>query len=156
MNRKVGAVAGFSAAACLAMVVGCSSSNKQVVGRSRLMPSLSPYFVDVPVPQGFKLVDEETSDYMTTGIRYARHTYEGAASPVEVRDFFQEQMPLSRWKWINTQNESGVQTLRFEKDQERCDVTVTQRPRGLVRKSCVKIRISPLGGTPASQIRARP
>lgn len=156
MGRRARAGAAGLRAAAVMLVVGCSSAGKETVGRDRLVPSLSPYFADVPAPKGFKLVDEETSDYTTTGLRYARHLYEGKASPVEVRDFYQEQMPLSRWKWINTQNESGVQMLRFEKEDERCDITVERRPRGPFGKTRIKLRISPLGGAQASQARKHP
>jgi hypothetical protein len=110
------------------------------------MATASPYFADLPVPAGFKLMDDETTDYMTGGLRYARHVYQGPADPVMVRDFFHEQMPLSRWRWIDTENEGGVQSLRFRKDAERCDVTVTRENRGWFPKTMIRIRISPIGG----------
>jgi len=146
----------FVAGACLACLAGCGSSKKATVGHDRLTPSLSPYFADVPVPEGFRLMTSETSDYMTSGIRYARHVYEGPAVPVLVRDFYHQQMPLSRWTWVNTQSEGGVQTLRFEKEQERCDITVSRRSGGFSRKTDLKIWIAPIRGGPPVQARNRP
>lgn len=137
------------------VTAGCATKNKESVGRNHLIPSRSPYFADLPVPAGFTLVDKETTDYMTGGLRYARHVYEGPSSPVEVRDFFQEQMPLSRWKWIDTENESGVQQLRFRKEDERCDVTVNRESRGLFRKTMIRIRISPIGGVAPARMKGR-
>jgi hypothetical protein len=115
------------------------------VGRDRLVATASPYFVDLPMPAGFKLLDKETTDYMTGGLRYAKQVYKGSADPVLVREFFQEQMPLSRWKWVDTENEGGVQSLRFRKDEERCDIKVTREGRGLFLKTMIRIRISPIG-----------
>lgn len=124
---------------------GCASPPKSEVGRDRLVATASPYFADLPVPSGFKMLDGETTDYMTRGLRYARQVYQGSADPVRVREFFQEQMPLSRWTWVDTENEGGVQSLRFRKDEERCDVTVTREGRGLFLKTMIRIRISPMG-----------
>lgn len=137
------------------LAAGCAEKPKDTIGRNQLVASRSPYFADLPVPAGFEMVDNETTDYMTGGLRYARHVYAGPAEPVQVRDFFQEQMPLSRWKWIDTENESGVQSLRFRKDDERCDVTITRENRGWFPKTMIRIRISPMAGAQPARMKGR-
>lgn len=144
--RDRGVLRSIAVAGACVLLSGCQSPSPgdvETAGDNELVASSTPYFSDVPVPAGFHLIDEETSDYMTSGLRYARHVYEGRSDPVAVRAFFHRQMPMNRWNWVDTQNESGVQLLRFQKGQERCDITVMRETKGWSRKTIIRIRISP-------------
>ena len=63
----------------------------------RLIASSRPYEPDVPIPVGFRLVDEASEDRSTGVSRlYLRHLYHGKADKHAVRGFYREQMPLAR------------------------------------------------------------
>lgn len=109
--------------AVLAAAVGCSSGGGKP-GISRLAARPKPFLVGVPVPKGFDMVNRMTEDYESGGQRTARHQYSGFADPVDVRDFYREQMPLTGWNRVSDQNVKGRRTLRFERHNEVCTVEI--------------------------------
>lgn len=123
-------------AVCVAPA-GCTGSGNQEV---RLLASSKPYEADIPVPNGFKLVDEASEDRATGVSRlYLRHVYRGQADIHAVRNFYREQMPLARWIKVSDGNVAGRMTLRFEKGNESCTIDIHEVP-GRVRK-CTEIQV---------------
>lgn len=106
------------------MTAGCQSpgSGNDTAASLRLAPSPVPFFSDIPMPAGFKQVHERSMDLVSGKIRLVRHVYTGRGGLVAVRDFYCEQMPLGRWREVNRQFEEGLFTLRFEKENEGCEV----------------------------------
>jgi len=121
------AVATFSA--------GCSNSTRSVgangtPGAVPAVPDLvargRPPIPDLPVPIGFKLDENKSVDYAVAGARFVNHKYKGNAEKLEVKRFYERQMPISRWTLTTAMFASGDVVLDFEKDVERCRVTITK------------------------------
>lgn len=130
-----------SAVVC-GLAVGCagSASNKHDV---RLIASAKPYEPDIPIPNGFKLVDPASEDRSTGVSRlYLRHLYTGQADKYAVRSFYREQMPLARWTMVSAGNVRGVCTLRFEKGNESCDIEIRDAGKGLGRHTEIQVLIA--------------
>jgi len=126
------------------VLAGCQQPNAPEEPPPRLVPTMNPTIPDVPVPASFRFLERESRDLSSGGSRWITHYYEGSASPAAVVAFYEEQMPLSRWKLINRQTERGVRTLRFEKPHEGCEIRIT--PKGKVqRKVEVFVTIYPRG-----------
>ncbi len=128
-------------AACLT-AAGCGGSASK--GREiRLVASARPYELDLPIPIGFKLLDSASEDHSTGVARlYLRHLYVGRADKYAVRNFYREQMPLSRWSKVSDQNIRGVCTLRFEKGSESCTVDIRESGRGLSTRTEVQVLVA--------------
>ncbi|MFQ6048684.1 MAG: hypothetical protein ACE5K7_04900 [Phycisphaerae bacterium] len=128
------------------VVAGCQGGlGAGQSGSERLRPSRRPHVADVPVPEGFELVDKLSEDHATAGWRFIRHVYRGRADRLAVRSFYREQMPLSNWSYISDQNIQGEYTLLFEKPDEQCEVKIwPSRTAGLVAGSLVRVVIRPL------------
>jgi len=109
------------------VLAGCSQPNSASSGPIRLSPAPLPHFSDIPIPSGFKLVDDRSMDLVSGPIRLVRHVYQGKADLLAVRDFYCEQMPVGRWREVNRQYEEGLFTLRFEKENEGCEVKFRRR-----------------------------
>jgi hypothetical protein len=122
-----GSVWAVSVAVCC-VALGCtqSRSSRQEV---RLLASAKPYEADIPIPTGFKLVDEASEDRSTGMSRlYLRHLYRGQADKYAVRGFYREQMPLARWVKVSDGNVAGRISLRFEKGNESCTIDIREVP----------------------------
>jgi len=105
-------------------MVGCAAPNTSVLP-SRLNPQERSYLSDVPLPGGFQILEKASDDAMTGKRRlYVRHVYEGRGDAYAVRSFYIEHMPQRRWQKVYERGAKGVHTLRFEKGQESCTITI--------------------------------
>ena len=131
---------------------GCSQPHRPPPSPTRLSPDPLPHFTDIPVPSGFQLVDERSMDLVSGPIRLVRHLYEGKADLLAVRDFYCEQMPVRGWREVNRQFEEGLFTLRFEKENEGCEVKFRRRgglSLNLTRPSEISLVVMPRNLTEA-------
>lgn len=110
----------------------------------KLVPVASPYDPGIPVPVGFRLIDESSEDWSSGPTRYLRHRYRGRADKRAVRAFYREQMPLVRWTPISDGNVQGRITMRFQRGQESCTIIVEAGRWGLFRDAVVEVLISPI------------
>lgn len=112
----------------LAIGSGCANVSVQGDSSSRIVarPALDP--PDVPIPSGFKPVEEKSSDQSSGAIRSVWHEYRGRMDRAALRNFYRDQMPSYRWGLISDQNVKGEVSLRFEKGDEECVVMI--RPAG--------------------------
>ena len=117
----------FSAA--ILFLSGCATFTK---GRSQ--SAISPKanqlevstllkFDDLPVPDGFKFIANESFAFQTQGVRVGLLKYEGRANPDAVVKFYKDQMPLYNWKVVNL-IEYGRRVLNFEKNGQTAVVTI--------------------------------
>ena len=95
-------------------------------------------FNDVPVPSGFKVIDNESFAFQNDITRVALLKYIGARTADQVVAFFKEQMPMYKWSPINI-IEYERRILNYEKESESCIVTIESKG----RKSIITIAISP-------------
>ena len=108
-----------------------------------LVPADRPYVRDLPLPQGFRLVDQSSEDWSGGALRYVRHLYRGRADRHGVRVFYADQMPLVRWTPISDRQADGTIIMRFQKDEEACTITIEDKGVGRSRECVVTAVIVP-------------
>ncbi len=132
------------AALVLSLVGGCVGSSA-IRGNRSLLPSARPYAADIPLPEGFRLVDQSSEDWAAgRRIRYLRHRYRGRADKYTVREFYREQMPLVRWTAISDGNVNGRITMRFERAAESCTITIEDEMPRISRRVAVEVIVAPM------------
>ncbi len=122
------------------VAIGCAQSG-QTGEDGRLLPQANPYARDIPVPMGFKMVEDACEDQLTGSRRlYLRHTYEGRAHDKHaIRSFYEEQMPRVRWTLVSNRNVKGTFALRFEKGGEACTITIRDAGRSLRANTQIEV-----------------
>lgn len=130
------------AAIMLSVVSGCVGA-APVAGNASLVSSAHPYEPGIPVPVGFRLVDQASEDFSSGPVRYVRHRYLGRADKYAVREFYRKQMPLVRWTAISDSNVNGRITMRFQRQDESCTVTIEDETSGFARRVAVQVMIAP-------------
>ncbi|MBU0718966.1 MAG: hypothetical protein KJ749_12010 [Planctomycetes bacterium] len=114
-------------------------------GQARLTASSNPYEPDLPLPEGFRLVDRASEDWASAALRYVRHQYEGRSDKYTVRQFYREQMPLVRWVGRSESNVLGRYTLTFERGKEDCVITIGDAASGRRGRVEVVLVVTPKG-----------
>ena len=129
--------------ALLMVLSGCAGTQETGWKRS-LAASPRPYEPDIPLPQGFRLVDQSSEDWAAGPIRFVRHRYSGRADKHAVRRFYIEQMPLVRWTAVSKGSMDGCHTLRFRRQDESCTVTIADGPGRRFGQVRVEVLITPI------------
>ncbi len=116
----------------VAAIAGCNGNKKvQSSGDSsseapvELVAMARPPIPDLPVPIGFKLDQGRSRNLAAAGIRWIDHLYKGKADKFSVARFYRRQMPLTRWTLVTEMFAKGNLTLDFERQSDRCHVTVS-------------------------------
>ena len=140
-------IAMMCAVVALTMCVGCQDDPPAIdasTGAPRQAPPVTelvaqsrPPVPDVPVPIGFRLDQGASRDYAPGGARFVDHTYAGGANKLAVKRFYQRQMPISRWVLTMAKFVRGDITLDYEKDTERCRITISDG--SLWRRTYIKV-----------------
>ena len=130
------------------LLSGCATMKGMFKGRSSTAgvskpPEVSAIlkFDDIPVPDGFKFIANQSFAFQTQDLRVGLLKYEGKADPDAIVQFYKEQMPLYNWKVVNL-IEYGKRLLNFEKNGQSAVVTI--EPRGT--KVIITIAVSPRSG----------
>lgn len=141
---------------CMALVVGagCQQSSKSDAAIARLSPRSVPYLNGVPVPSGFRLVERLTDAYESGGARFARQEYTGSADRSAIREFYKEQMPLLGWREISSHDIKGRLSMRFENQNEECNVTI--EPTGWFNRSTIQVVVKPFNRSVSQPPAKRP
>ena len=131
MTRKW--IAWMTAAAAAAAGAGCnggqtidasSGAPRLVQPTASLVAQARPPVPDLPVPFGFKLDEGASRNYDLAGARLVDHVYKGSAPRLQVKRFYEEQMPINRWSLVTAMFITGEVLLDFEKESERCHIIV--------------------------------
>lgn len=112
-------------------------------GRAGLIPASRPPVSDLPVPMGFVLVEELSSDQLAGGERKVNHTYQGREEKYDVDRFYTNQMPLKRWTRTARQMDKGVITHRYTKGDQVCQLHITDAEHLFGRRTTVQVVIAP-------------
>ncbi|MCM8757751.1 MAG: hypothetical protein NC900_04995 [Candidatus Omnitrophica bacterium] len=128
------------------LILGCGSLPKSQESSlyKPLEPTISGRFTDIPIPGGFKLLQNESYSFFTDNVRVAVLKYSGRADAERVINFYKEQMPIYNWDLINI-IEYGRRLLNFENEKESCIISIEPK------KFSTKITIS-LGPKTAKKI----
>lgn len=132
----------FAAAAIAA--TGCSQSNS-AAGPAVMSPVQHPVLPNVPVPNGFELVDDRSRVSNAGAVRFAQCQFTGKADRARVFEFYKEYMPTAGWTLRDERLINGTYELRFEGPAERCDVRLSRAGRDTLID--VDVRPSSPGGS---------
>ena len=110
------------------MLIGCQTASKKdsIKTEGLIEPSNFFKFADVPVPNGFKLVQDESFSFENGGVRVGVLKYRGKANQEQLINFYKEQMAMYNWNMLNI-IEYGQSVLNFERDSETCIVTLSSK-----------------------------
>ena len=123
---------------CLSALTGCNAGNDT----GELQAHRQPHISDIPIPQGFALVEERSRSYTNqAGLRWVDFLYKGREDKLEVIHFYEKQMLTSRWSPQMQQTAQGQTSLDFAKDHERCRITVSGG--GALSATYIHISIAP-------------
>lgn len=103
-------------------------------------PVEHPLLRGIPIPAGFRLVQERSRARHHGSTRDAQCEFQGTLSPSEVVRFYEHYMPAARYRLGPKIFVRGDYTLRFESDAEECNVFV--KPKG--SKTTLIIDVGPL------------
>lgn len=117
----------------MAAMAGCNSGKKMDDSSPppdegapvELVAQARPPIPDLPVPIGFDLDEGRSRNLAAAGIRWIDHLYKGKADKFAVARFYRRQMPLTRWTLVTEMFAKGNLTLDFERQSDRCHVTVS-------------------------------
>ena len=108
-----------------------------------LKPMDRPPVPDVPIPRSFKLDVGRSRNYDTGVARFVDHLYKGRKDKWDVFRFYRDQMPVSRWTYVNNAFVQGRHTLEFDKGSERCVVTI--RKGSWLHPTYIEVRVTTVG-----------
>ena len=134
---------GYPAAVAFLTVAGACTDRHGMSPDAVLVASPRPYEQDIPLPEGFRLVDQSSEDWTGGSVRYVRHRYRGRTDAFAVRGFYREQMPLVRWTPVSDGNVHGRCTMRFERGAESCTIVIEEDASRLSRGVTVDVTITP-------------
>ena len=120
---------------------GCVTVQEQTtqIKSFSLKPARLLRFSDVPSPEGFELISEQSFILESGGVRAGILKYTGKANSQEVVLFYKNQMPMYNWALLSIL-EHGDHLLNFERENESCIVAI--RPRGRNRAD-VSVSLAP-------------
>ncbi|MBN2096885.1 MAG: hypothetical protein JW714_00235 [Candidatus Omnitrophica bacterium] len=131
------------------LAAGCAStSEKSPTGlvsaeadfsHSTLAVTANLRFDDLPVPVGFKLVQDKSFVFQTENTRVALLKYTGRASLADLIEFYKEQMLTFNWQLLNiVEYERTV--LNFERPSQSCIVTIESQG---AKKKILTVSLAP-------------
>lgn len=123
--------------------VGCQESPTYTLDPDAqpLEGSANVLVPDVPFPQGFNVVHEDTREW--GGSRTIYLQLSGNASTAALIDFYKNRkMPLNDWQFQEQVADSGTASLAFRKARERCVITIREG----VFDTELRIQVTPVGG----------
>lgn len=124
----------------LLTLTGCTSlfnKNSQKPGEP-LKSQVALKFQDIPVPAGFRLLQQDSYSFESSSLRACVLRYRGPASVERVINFYKEQMPMYSWTLLNIM-EYGDCVMNFERESESCIINIT--PKGSA--SLISISMGP-------------
>jgi len=127
---------------------GCSGIQKRE-STGYLEPQILFKFSDIPTPAGFKLVEDDSYIFETSGLRVFFLKYAGRAEIDKVVSFYRDQMSMYDWHLLNVV-EYGDRMLNFDRPKETCIVRIMPEGRNVI----VTISVGPKTASSTSNKKA--
>jgi hypothetical protein len=126
-----------------AALAGCRSDGQMVAGSPGPVatPVVHPLLRDIPVPEGFRLLEKPSKAWYPGGTRVAHCEFEGDIPPLEVVRFYEENMPVAQFTPGPKSYDGGASVLRFENEREECSVLVKSK---FFNKTLLVVDVGPL------------
>jgi hypothetical protein len=156
-NIFKGTVIVFFIFTLFAFVTGCTT----ITGSSSSGPALSTQqgsvamakilkFEDVPVPAGFRLLDNESFIFQNDQMRVGLLKYSGMPDANKVVEFYKEQMPMYTWDLINV-IEYGQKVMNFERLEQTCIITIQPK----TTRTVITIAVAPKSNSAITEEKVR-
>jgi hypothetical protein len=130
----------------LTAFAGCATTNNGSSSGYPQQPSMgmsnTMKFDDVPVPAGFRIINNESFAFQNDRMRVGLLKYAGSPDANGVVAFYKEQMPMYNWDLINV-IEYGERIMNFERADQTCIITI----RPLSTRTVIAIAVAPKSGT---------
>ncbi|MBW7905612.1 MAG: hypothetical protein LC135_03880 [Phycisphaerae bacterium] len=131
------------AAGCTSQSGGISPSSASREPASAGPAMQHPTLEGIPLPAGFRLVDDRSFGVSTGPMRVGRFEFRGNVERTTVASFFKQYMPSGGWTLRKEDFDRGVYELRFESSSEEC--TIRLRAEG--RATIIGVQVSPIPGS---------
>jgi hypothetical protein len=116
-------------------------------------PMQHPTLENIPLPDGFRLVDDQSFGVASGQMRVGKFTFEGSADRTAVCTFFKEYMPSGGWKLKKEDFDRGILDMRFESGSEECTVRL-RSPRDNL--TLISVHVMPLPRTGTERAKEAP
>lgn len=100
-------------------------------------------FDDIPVPAGFRMLNNESFTFQNDQMRVGLLKYAGVPDANKVVEFYKEQMPTYNWDLVNV-IEYGQRIMNFERPGQSCIVTIQPE----ATRTVIAIAVAPKSSTP--------
>ncbi|MGA2266519.1 MAG: hypothetical protein ABSH10_08850 [Phycisphaerae bacterium] len=127
-----------------------SSSSNGPPSPPELAAMTRPPIPDLPVPVGFDLDQKYSRNLAAAGIRWVDHLYKGSPDKFAVARFYRRQMPINRWTLVTEMFSTGSLKLDFEKQNERCHITVSDG--SLFNPTYIRVELWTAGRVPQQAV----
>ncbi|MDR3077939.1 MAG: hypothetical protein LBV15_04145 [Planctomycetota bacterium] len=122
------------AAAVLSPLSGCGReagvANWDAVPQTGGMGDVTLYrdigFSDLPIPEGYELLERESHSFQGSLSRSGVFHYQGTVEWGEAMEFFRTRLPEAGWSPVSSGRGPDFRELRFRKGQEQLIVVVRQ------------------------------
>lgn len=141
-RRVVWALVPIAALLCLG---GCEMfQTPEARPHAQLVAAPRPFESDIPVPTGFRIVEDVSEDYRQGGKRvFVRHRYVGSAPKITVRTFYRDQMPLARWTPMRDFSLKSRITMQFQKGEDYCTLIIDDLENSPLGNVVVDVCVAP-------------
>ncbi|MCX5715550.1 MAG: hypothetical protein NTV07_01555 [Candidatus Omnitrophica bacterium] len=99
-------------------------------------------FEDVPIPDGFSILRDQSFVFQNASLRVGMMRYAGRATAEQVMVFFKTQMAIYNWELQNVV-EHVISEMYFSKADETCIIAIEP----LTTKTIINVAVSPKAGT---------
>jgi hypothetical protein len=107
-------------------------------------------FDDVPVPPGFKLLDNESFTFQNDQMRVGLLKYTGMPNANKAVEFYKTEMPMYNWDLINV-IEYEQKVMNFERIDQTCIITIQPE----ATRTVIAIAVAPKSNTAMTQERVQ-
>lgn len=122
------------------LAAGCESSGASREAGGGATPVQHVSLEGIPVPSGFRLVDDRSVGVSSGPLRVAKLEFIGDLDRTAGARFYKEYMPSGGWTLREEDFDRGVYSLRFESSKEQCIVRLWAEN----KKTIIAIRLTPL------------
>ena len=131
---------------------GCDSMGGNSGPGTTPPPVQMPILSGIPIPTGFDFVPERSSFSSSGQYRVGLYEFSGSSNPLTVYNFYKQYMPTAGFTMKHTGSDRGVYTMRFESDQEECNVKIQRAS----LKTVLMLQINPVARGSADRDEAPP
>ena len=126
--------------AALALLAACDARNSTITTEQVSASAVrDPVLDDIPKPAGFALVADRSVYRQSGKYRVGKCEYLGAADQTTIKRFYEEYMPSAGFQKREVGLDRGEYSMRFESDQEICNIRIRREQ----RQTAVVVEIGP-------------